>query len=133
MRASLRMVIVMVVVSIGVALPVSAGYKTGSTIYINLTSRYANGSLATVRGTADTSQYIGCAATAWAGSNPYAYCVAADATWTNTIYADTQDPKLVASIQSIGTDSHLEFGWDANTALTYVYVSHNSYYAPKTP
>jgi len=134
MRTLLRVVFAMLIVSIGVAIPVYAGYKETHTVYIDLTNRYANGSLGDVRASGDTGQYVGCSATAWPGSSlPYAYCQAGNANWTQFASCTTQDAKLVASIQSMSSDAFVEFGWDTNSVCTYVNVQHKSYYAPKTP
>lgn len=108
-----------------------AGSKFTSEVYINQTSKYAQGSLGSARNSADTNQYIGCST-----SNDYVYCSARNAAglW---VHCDTYSSGMAATAKSIDSSSHITFYWTGGSstsgACSSLNVAHNSGYAPKEP
>jgi len=107
-----------------------AGMRSTAEVYINQTSKYAQGSLGSARNSADSNQYIGCSVT-----NDYIYCSARNAagTW---VHCDAYSASMALSARGIGSSGYLSFSWlgsSTSGTCNTLTVSHNSAYAPKEP
>lgn len=107
-----------------------AGSKSTSEVYINQTSKYAQGSLGSARNSADTNQYIGCSVT-----NDYIYCAARNAagTW---VHCDAYSASMALTVRGIGSSGYVSFYWlgsSTSGTCNSLTVSHFSSYAPKEP
>lgn len=112
---------------------VSAGQRVPSEVSINLTGKYAYGSLATAHNSADNIQAIGCQIVSQTGLlNPTATCSAIDKNRV-TASCTTSEPQMVHMAESIGNDSHLHFAWNDRGSCTVITVQHASYFDTKTP
>jgi hypothetical protein len=87
----------------------------------------ASGSLGNVRNSHDRTQYIGCSLNRSSG-----FCSAKNAAGV-TRTCVTGDPDVINTIASLNDDSHLIFYWDQSGTCTAVYVSIESFSAPKEP
>jgi len=108
-----------------------AGYKLNFPVNINVTSRYAQGSLGSARNSIDTVQYIECYADIWAASKA-AYCYVRNSVGT-TANCYTTDPALVAAVQELDDDGWLLFRWDAASVCTNISGGVGSHYMPRSP
>jgi hypothetical protein len=104
-----------------------AGYKAVWPVFINLSSRYAQGSLGSARNSADSNQFIGC--TLQPG---FVYCGAVDAN-RNSLNCTSSTPSFVALVQSLGDEGALAFTADASGNCTSIIVYTYSYWEPKQP
>jgi hypothetical protein len=107
---------------------VSAGVRVHSGVVIDATNRWAKGSLGTARNSADDTQYIGC--TVYNNAPPSATCIARneDGQFASCTTSATEH---VQGARSLGTDSFVQFVWDAGGTCTAITITHNSYYEPK--
>lgn len=87
----------------------------------------ASGSLGSVHNSSDRTQYIGCNLGRFGG-----HCYAQNTAGV-TRSCVTQDPDVMNTIASLNGDSHLIFYWDQSGTCTAVYVSIESFSAPKEP
>jgi hypothetical protein len=108
-----------------------AGFKLNYPVSINLTSRYAQGSLGSTRNSIDTVQYIECAFDIWPASKA-AYCYVRD-TASRNANCYTTDPTLVAAVQELDDDGWLLFRWDASWNCTNISGGVGSQYMPRAP
>ena len=108
-----------------------AGYKLNFPVNINLTSRYAQGSLGSARNSIDTVQYIECSFDIWPASKA-AYCYVKNAAGT-TANCYTTDPALVAAVQELDDDGWILFRWDAGNVCTNISGGVGSPYMPRSP
>jgi hypothetical protein len=127
MRSSVR-VTALAAVSLIAIVQVSAGVRVSSAVVIDSTNRWAKGSLGTARNSADNTQYIGC--TVYNNTPPSATCIARndDGQFAS---CTTSSAEHVQGARSLGSDSFLQFVWDANGICTAITITHNSYYEPK--
>lgn len=105
-----------------------AGKKTTQAVTVDTAQRYASGSLASARATADTTQYIGCLIL----SSGTTSCQARNAAGT-AASCSTTDAGFRAAAQSINGDSRLIFYWDGSGNCTSLAVENYSLWAPKVP
>jgi hypothetical protein len=87
-----------------------------------------SGSLGNVHNSSDRTQYIGCSLTSGFGGQCYARNTAGV-----TRSCVTQDPDVINAIASLNGNSHLIFYWNQSGMCTSVYVSIESFSAPKEP
>lgn len=108
-----------------------AGYDVGYLVQVDTVNRTASGTMATVRASADTLQYINCNIRT-NGAGLIMNCQARDANGVSVGCSSTAQNfiQLVGMIQS---DSHVSFKWDAASACTSLSVDNGSQFAPKTP
>ena len=97
-----------------------AGLKSNSTVFINTTTRIANGNLGAARNTADAVQYIGCYTNALTGSVSMV-CYARDAAGV-TVSCNSTSANLLNVVHGLNGDSHLWFSWNTSGACTEVDV-----------
>jgi len=108
-----------------------AGLKSTYPVTIVHSVTTAYGSMGSARNSADTGQYIECGAYHYAGSGPvYGGCNARDAAGA-TLTCSTHDPEVVRAIDTISSDSFLQFQVLTDGTCNYVYVGHGSQYEPK--
>jgi len=89
----------------------------------------ADGAVGSARNSSDRNQYMHCALSGNVGGI-WGYCEASDA---NNVFGacGTSSPSLIQIIGTIGTDSTVQFVWDANGNCTNVLVFNNSMSEPK--
>jgi len=106
------------------------GTRSTAEVYINQTSKYAQGSLGSARNSADSNQYIGCSVT-----NDYVYCSARNAagTW---VHCDVYSSSMALTARGIGSSGYIQFSWLGSSTsgdCNSLTLSHNSMYEPKDP
>ena len=106
-----------------------AGLLQDMAVTIDEVARSASGSLGFVRNSSDRVQYIGCEP----GSGGFGSTCYARNTAGVTRTCVTADPDVMNTIASLNGDSHLIFYWDQFGQCTAVYVSIESFSAPKDP
>jgi hypothetical protein len=106
-----------------------AGLKSNSPVFIDTGLRIANGSLGSVRNTADAVQHIGCYTNAFAASVT-TFCQARNAAGTS-ISCSTTSANLVNVVHGLTGDSHLWFSWNAAGTCTEIDVYNVSQTPPK--
>jgi hypothetical protein len=109
-----------------------AGTKVSYGVYIDTTSRYAQGALGTVRNSTDGLQEIQCGVWAYLGGGSYATCYARDASG-NQGSCFTSAANLVPMAAAISGDSLMSFEWDASGNCTEIGATNGSEHAPKQP
>lgn len=109
-----------------------AGAKNSVQVTVDTVAREAYGALGTARGTADTTQYIGCQVYAYSSSTPVAFCSARNAAGTGGS-CTSSNTTIIDSARAVNGDSYVYFNWDASGNCTYLLVVNNSLYAPKQP
>jgi hypothetical protein len=123
------------VVTVLVALTASAaaGRKDNWPVVVDLINKNAYGSLASARNSPDTVQNIGCSVFYdTVNRRNQVSCTATNAAGT-TAQCGSQDPNLVQVGTAIGSDSFVQFRWDAAGACTTIFVSNSSTLGPKAP
>jgi hypothetical protein len=113
----------------------TAGYHYAPEVYAGwsrfrrVTYSWGYGSLAGAAASADENQYIDCSTSkfVYEGSTDttYGYCVAVDKDW-NSGGCYTNDPEMVAVIQSINAASNVSFN-ATDGVCTYVAVANGSF------
>lgn len=114
--------------SLLVAGTVVAGAKLDSPVNIDTVNRGATGSVATARNSTDTVQYIGCVYHAF--GLPEAQCAARNSAGVMRSCV-TSDPGHLAAIAMIGSDSVINFTWDASGVCTGIHIVADSRFATK--
>ena len=111
--------------ALGMGATAYAGLHTAFQVTINDPAMFANGDVSFVHNTPDAIQYIFCESQ---GSS--ARCVARNlALLVRT--CSTANPAHLAAIHSIGTDSFVQFSWNAAGQCTAVSVRNGSLTVPK--
>lgn len=111
----------------------SAGQRVPSDVSINLSGKYAYGSLATVHNSIDNIQSIGCQIVSQTGfPNPTATCSALDKNRV-AVSCMTSEPQMVHMAEAVGNDSHLHFAWNDNGTCKVITVNHSSLFDTKIP
>ena len=113
----------------------AAGAKGANNVYVNVTSRLAQGDLGQARNTTDSVQYIGCYTQTYRNSSgvfEQVNCQARD-TAGASYYCYATDPELVRAARSITGDSFLYFVGDTAGKCTTILVGQSSMYQPKQP
>jgi hypothetical protein len=123
--------LLLIVGILGFSTTAFAGYKWGQPVTIDTTARSATGTMGTARATADSVQYLECAASAGT-SNVVAQCWARDAAGT-TVACRSFNNYIFSALAAINSDSRITFTWDATGTCTTVSVQTGSSYQPKTP
>lgn len=108
----------------------TAGAGTRYSSYVTVGSTYAWGGMGDARRSSDAYQYIGCSISASA-SLRYATCFARDASGRYGT-CRTYDDRLIRAVETVGSDSVIEFHW-SDTTCTYINVMNDSRYAPRQP
>ncbi|WP_242112477.1 hypothetical protein [Luteimonas aquatica] len=104
----------------------------GNQIAINTQSRVAWGSIATVRKSGNTADFIGCEYTVPASpQSPSLTCNAANSTLT--VSCTSTDPQLLAAAQSLSMDVFVEFRWNSVSQCTSLRIVKSSYQPIATP
>jgi len=111
--------------------PSWAGEKATNTIGINLSVRAASGAVGPARSSSDSSQYIGCSASAFPGGSQV-FCEARDLSGTSVMCVSS-DPSLIATAAAISSISNVNFSWDENGNCLSVSVGQFSFFEPMVP
>jgi hypothetical protein len=135
----LRGAAILALVLVGVGGAAIAGKKTTNKV-VTITdfsggSFLATGALGTARGTADTTQWIGCRTLAGSGWWMF-YCWAVNSAGTSRHCwnDDINAPRLARVAETVNGDSYVEFRADTNGGrCTSVEVWNQSDFAPKQP
>lgn len=106
-----------------------AGQKKAEPVIINTNSRYAQGSLASARSSADVVQSIGCTIR----ESGVVTCSARNGANTAALNCTANDPGYRAAVQSLNGDSRIYFSADAAGSCTSLIVENSSVWAPKEP
>jgi len=99
-------------------------------------ARYAYGSMGSARNSVDTTASIMCylqagLSSAGAAFAPIASCSAGDAAG-NSGYCSTNEPQFVDAVRNmVGSDSYINFTWNAYGTCTEINVYNGSYFEPK--
>jgi hypothetical protein len=118
--------------TVGAGTAAWAGYKASANVYVSLDFRFALGSMGTARNSADSIQYIDVSSMANSDGTSSAMIYARDAS-NQLAYCWSNASSIVTAARSVGTDSYILFGWDANNNCTSLEVRAASYHAPKNP
>lgn len=103
----------------------SAGPNYGA-YDITVNSSNAYGGITMARKIADTTQYLYCSTSKYAGTTVSGSCYARSKTTSG--YCTTQYPDMLATIRSINPSSYISFGWDASGVCNYISVANGSAY-----
>ncbi len=109
-----------------------AGAKSGYVVQVDTVNRTASGTMATVRATADSTQYLDCNIQTASGTGLTIYCQARDANGV-TGACSSSAQNFVQIVGLIHGDSHVSFSWSATGACTALSVDNGSFFAPKQP
>jgi hypothetical protein len=116
-------------IAMAVAGSALAGYKAGTTVTVNTTSRYFLGTVSSARNSADANQYLQAQITGTA-STEYVALAARDASGiTATCYSYAAP--IIAAASTVQPDSFIEVFYDASGVCTTVYVYNASWNPPK--
>lgn len=85
----------------------------------------ASGGMGGAYNAPDSTQAVGCFATANAFDGFFGECFATDRNG-NTAHCDTRVPEIVEAILSLRDDSYLTFGWNNGPDCTFVQVENAS-------
>jgi hypothetical protein len=108
-----------------------SGYKQVSPVSVNLSYRYASGSLGSTRNSADTQSYLSCYTYASpTDAGPVGVCVAYNGSVSGSCLFQNK-PALASVVQSLSSDSWVYFAWDASNQCTMIQVDNGSYSEPK--
>jgi hypothetical protein len=102
----------------------AAGQRLVLPVNINDTSRYANGTIADARGSADSQQWLGCLYNTSIG-----ICYAANATGVSRS-CSTSNPDLLNIIRSLTPESYIYFQWNTDGTCNYILVENSSRFKP---
>lgn len=108
-----------------------AGTRGSYTIFIDTAQRLAQGTLATVRKSADTFGYIGCKVTGTSTGSVTTTCTARNAAGTVSVSCSSSSPQIATAAAAINGDSFLRFYWNAANQCTQVEAENSSAYEPK--
>jgi len=108
-----------------IAVTAAAGQHLSHEVTFDTAKPYARGSMADVRNSADTVQWIGCFNLGTSGQ-----CTAVNSAGVQHS-CSTTDPAKLAMIGTIHEDSYLAFRWDPNGICVSIEVSSYSSYATK--
>jgi hypothetical protein len=128
-KQALGMSVAMVLLAVPVAY---AGNKTAYLLNINTTSRTVEGSMGTVRNTADNVQRVYCRTFADATYGESMRCYATNAAGT-TVTCGSSNATLIRSVQAAGDESFVAFSWDASGTCQTFDVLKGSHLEPKAP
>ncbi len=104
----------------------------GNQIVINTQNRVAWGSIAAVRKSPNTADFIGCEYTVPASpQSPSLTCTAANSTLQ--VNCTSADPQLLAAAQSLSMDVFVEFHWNSISQCTSLRIVKSSYQPIATP
>lgn len=109
----------------------TAGVKWTLPVWIDATTRHAQGSIADTR-QGPKDMWIGCSVSANAGSLPLVQC-GAQLTYEDFVWCWSQDPALVSVAQAAPDDAFLAFEWNEGHECTFIWESNNSANEPKAP
>ena len=137
MRASLIVVSAgLAALSLAAAGMAVAGAKFDDPVSINLSNKYAMGSLGSARNSSGTTQAIGCSVDGWVYNGTGYSSVSCSAQDSNGNYAScytSNSDTMARAVTGMTGDSGIYFQWDANGACTYISSDNRSYWAPKQP
>lgn len=108
-----------------------AGARASYAIFIDNAARMAQGTLATVRKSADTLAYIGCKVTGTSTGSVTTSCSARNAAGNLSVSCTSASPQIASAAAAINGDSFLRFYWNSSNQCTQVEVENNSAYEPK--
>ena len=132
MKSSMKRTVTLGVVVGGALLAAGtayAGAKGNAGVFLNQTQRYAGGSLADARSSADTKASISIEFGASPGySSAWLQVVDAQGVIANCF---TTNPAMVQAFQSIMSDGYVYATWDASAQCTYVAAFNTSMYSVK--
>jgi hypothetical protein len=111
-----------------------AGSKDSWPLTINVGTSTVQGSLATVRASADPKSLIGCEVSGVAGAygGNLVSCWAQDAAGT-FLSCWSQNPVMASALGSLNGDSLVRFSFDASGQCTYLTATNLSWAEPKVP
>lgn len=109
-----------------------AGAHSGYPVQVDMVNRTASGTMATVRATTDTTQYLDCNIQTSSGTGLVVYCQARDANGVTGACSSTAQ-NFVQIVGLIHGDSHVSFSWSASGACSSLSVDNGSLFAPKSP
>jgi hypothetical protein len=112
-----------------------AGIKGANNVYVNATSRLAQGDLGQARNSPDSMQLIGCYIQSYRNASGLFEQVTCEARDVAGAYYScyATEAELVRSARSLTGDSFLSFFGDASGKCVNILVAHNSVYQPKAP
>lgn len=108
-----------------------AGARGSYTMFIDTANRMAQGTLATVRKSADTFGYIGCKVTGTSTGSVTTSCSARNNAGTVSVSCTSSSPQIASAAAAINGDSFLRFYWNASNQCTQVEAENSSAYEPK--
>ena len=110
-----------------------AGAKYTYTVSVNTTNRSASGAMGSARGSAATTQSIGCQMYGGLGVGAATVNCGARSAAGQYLYCSSNDPTLVGIAHSLTASSYIYFMADATGHCTYLDVEAESYFMPVTP
>jgi hypothetical protein len=119
---------VSVALAAGIAL---AGARLTEPVQVDTTSRNAYGAIGSARNSIDGTQYISCGVNTYANGLVQGGCSARTATGVQGSCTFNNNPSLAAAIQSMTSDSLVNFSWDASGTCWFVHVDNSSEWEPK--
>jgi len=120
-----KVVVAVILVSAGLVPAAWAGYKASANVSIDLSNRFAMGSLADARSSTDSTQFIGCES-----QQGYAVCQAQNTSFSY-VYCYTHDAALVAAAAAVKGDSFVRFDFDQGYVCTRISSGNYSFYPAK--
>lgn len=109
---------------LSIAAIAQAGSRWVYQVGINDTYRFAVGTMADARGSADSVQMIGCYHNAG-----FANCYATNSAGLSRS-CTTSDPAMMSAIRGIGSESYVYFQWNTDGTCSYVFVENGSRWKP---
>ena len=108
-----------------------AGTRGGATMFIDTVGRMAQGTLATVRKSADTFGYIGCKVIGTSTGSLTTTCTARNTAGTVSVSCTSSSPQIASAAAAINGDSFLRFYWNSSSQCTQVEAENSSSFEPK--
>jgi hypothetical protein len=118
-------------VAMAVAGSAIAGYRAGSTVFINSASRVFVGTVSTTRNSPDATQYLQIQHSA-NSSSEYVAFAARDASGNFATCYSYAAP-IISAAKAVLSDSHLQVNYDTSGVCTSVTVFNSSWSPPKNP
>ena len=120
----MRLLKIMIFAALSIPVPILAGYKDYSPVFVG--EGYAYGSVSNAYASTSVSEHIGCAN----NNEGFVQCSAQGSDPTRHAYCSSNKAVFQGVALSVRKSSYVYFEWDASGECTEIYVRNGSLYLP---